>query len=67
MSAFQQPLQGMRQANEAARETAQGLSRGEITSSRMVKLVESERMFEANASVFRAQSEMIGALLDVRR
>jgi len=64
---FRPPLRGMQRAERQAGEAAAALAGGEITSSRMVELVESERMYQANATVFRAQSELVGRLLDARR
>jgi len=64
---FQPTLRGMQRAEGQAGEAAAAVAGGDITSSRMVELVESERMYQANATMFRAQSELVGRLLDVRR
>ena len=61
------PMEGMRRATRLVDEAARGIAGGEVTSARMVDLIKGERMFEANASVVRAQDEMIGALLNVKR
>jgi|GEM_PF-3245486 len=65
--AFGQPLQGMKRASNGMAETAKGIAGGDVTSARMVELIEGERMFEANASVVREQSKMVGSLLNVKR
>lgn len=46
---------------------AQGIASGDISSSRMVELIVSERMYQANASVIRTSDQMLGALINVRR
>ncbi len=64
---FSRSVEGARRATAKFEEAAEKIAKGDITSSRMVELIESERMFEANLSVIRAQDEMIGSLLNVKR
>ena len=64
---FGRSVEGARLAKAKFEKAAEKIVQGEVTSSRMVELIESERMFEANLAVIRTQDEMVGSLLDVRR
>lgn len=66
-SALDAAREGMGRANRRFEDAARRIAGGDVSSSRMVDMIVSERMFQANASVARTQDEMIGAFLNVRR
>lgn len=59
--------EGMGRAQKRLEHAAKGIAAGEVSSSRMVDLIVSEKMYKANASVTRTYDEMVGSLLDVAR
>ncbi|MDQ8201989.1 hypothetical protein [Pelagicoccus sp. SDUM812003] len=64
---FSSARQGMQRAERKLGEAASAISQGDITSSRMVDLIVSEKMYAANASVIRTKDQMLGMLIDVKR
>ena len=57
----------MRRAQKTMDDAASAISTGDITSSRMVDMIVSEKMYAANASVIRTADGMLGTLIDVKR
>lgn len=66
-SALYTAREGMGRAEDKLNEAAGKISQGDISSSRMVDLIVSERMYQANAAVVRTSDEMLGTLIDVKR
>ena len=57
----------MDRAGKRFEEVAAKLAKGDLSASNVADLIVSEHAFQANAVVVRAQDEMIGTLLDVKR
>jgi hypothetical protein len=64
---FESAREGMSRANRRFEDAARRIAGGDVSSSRMVEMIVSERMFEASATVARTQDELVGAFLNVRR
>lgn len=66
-SGLEASREGLRRSNEMVNRGGRAMAAGEVTSSRMVEAMVGERMYAANARVFRTQAAMVGALLRVSR
>lgn len=61
---FSFPVDGMQTASARFNASAQAISQGEIEPAQAVELVQSQRAFEANAAVAKAEDKTQEALLD---
>ena len=65
--AFSSARNGLSRSEKRLNGAAREIASGDISSSRMVELIVSERMYQANASVIRTSDQMLGALINVKR
>lgn len=66
-NAFPSPFVSGAKAMRDAEKRIEEAKPGPISSSRMVHLIENERMFEMGAQVIRAQQGVVGMALNVKR